>query len=92
MVDSHHSAVPEILAAIPIGDPADNPRGGVFDPPVAGSRRSQRGCRRRWLSLQLGTKSGSRELLWHRLSSSKIGFHVAFEPVREIGSGSPTKA
>ena len=54
MVDSHLPAVPEILATIPIGDPAENPRGGVLDPPVAGVR-SQRGCWRRWLSLQLGT-------------------------------------
>jgi hypothetical protein len=35
MVDSHLLAVPESLATIPIGDPAENPRGGVLDPPVA---------------------------------------------------------
>ena len=36
MVDSHLPAVPEILATIPIGDPAENPRGGVLDPPCRG--------------------------------------------------------
>ncbi len=36
MVDSHPPGVPEILATIPIGDPTENPRGGVRDQPVVG--------------------------------------------------------
>lgn len=76
---------------IPTGDPAGSPRGGIFDPPVAGSRRSQQGCWRRRLSLQLGTNR-DRWSFDCTVLASRRSTALFFEPVQEIGSAAPNKA